>query len=121
MRDRQKEDEDETRQTAQEVRSTDGRDDGGVTSPTVAAVVSSPPPPLPPTDDGAAIFCRQEVNVQNSGEAKRETASSALRPTDRLDVFREGDHSPDTNSSSTTTVRERETTNTRDSAPEQVV
>ena len=23
---------------------------------------------------GAAIFCRQEVNVQNSGEAKRETA-----------------------------------------------
>ena len=78
--DRQKEDEDETRQTAQEVRSTDGRD-GGVTSPTVAAVVSSPPPPPPPTD-GAAIFCRQEVNVQNSGEAKRETASFALRPTD---------------------------------------
>ena len=78
MRDRQKEDEDETRQTAQEVRSTDAteatEEERGVTPPTVAAVVSSPL--LPPTDDGAAIFCRQEVNVQNSGEAKRETASS---------------------------------------------
>ena len=115
MRDRQKEDEDETRQTAQEVRSTDG---GGGRSDfpdgrgrLVAAAAAT---------DGAAIFCRQEVNVQNSGEAKRETASSALRPPPHRPTsdFRTGDHSPDTNSSS---VRERETTETGDRVPEEVV